>query len=167
MSMEYSDGEFEICTSRYNSCALPFDPTSIEKIILSISDLFDFRVIMSDERAAGALLVTTGLAIAGGLLGRHYGGKIGAAVGGAVGGACGLGVVAVSLRDIWQDIKNKLHELFEIVYDYLAGLGIEDYKYAAMLLTSQSDASTQLAVIVLQTASSVLGKKILSSLTAA
>lgn len=97
MSTDYytdseSDGEYEVC-ARANSCTLPFDPTSIENIILSISDKFDFRVIMSDDRTKGALLVTAGLTIAGGLLGRHYGGKVGAAVGGAIGGACGLGII--------------------------------------------------------------------------
>ena len=81
------------CSSRTTSAALPFDPSSIENVILTISDAFDFRVLMSDERTKGALLVTTGLAIAGGLIGRHYAGKMGAALGGAVGGACGLGIV--------------------------------------------------------------------------
>lgn len=163
-----SDGYDEVCT-RGGSCrsaALPFDPTAIENVILTISDSFDFRVIMSDERAKGALLVTTGLAIAGGLIGRHYGGKIGAAVGGAVGGACGLGIVAVSMRSIWEDIKNKLSELFDIVYDYLAGMGLDDYQRAAMFLTQPGD-KTQLAMVILNTASSILGKKILSSLTPA
>lgn len=93
-----SDNEYEQVCTRGGGCgggsaALPFDPASIENVILSISDSFDFRVIMSDERTKGAFLVTTGLAIAGGLIGRHYGGRIGAAVGGAVGGACGLGIV--------------------------------------------------------------------------
>lgn len=95
--MSFSDSEsesdgYEVCHSRSNSCALPFNPTLLENIILTISDNFDFRVIMSSERAKGALLVTTGLTLAGGLVGRHYGGKIGAAVGGAIGGACGLGI---------------------------------------------------------------------------
>ncbi|KAF9794956.1 hypothetical protein SFRURICE_005191 [Spodoptera frugiperda] len=166
-----SDNEYEQVCTRGGGCgvasaALPFDPASIENVILSISDSFDFRVIMSDERTKGAFLVTTGLAIAGGLIGRHYGGRIGAAVGGAVGGACGLGIVAVSMRSIWQDIKDKLSDLFEMVYDYLAGLGLDDYKRAAMFLTQQGD-KTQLAMLILETASGILGKKILSSITAA
>ncbi|KAJ8709426.1 hypothetical protein PYW07_009252 [Mythimna separata] len=165
------DGYEEVCTRGARACGrsdvtLPFDPSSIENVILTISDMFDFRVIMSDERAKGALLVTTGLAIAGGLIGRHYGGKIGAAVGGAVGGACGLGIVAVSMRSIWEDIRNKLAELFDIVYDYLAGMGLEDYQRAAMFLTQPGD-KTQLAMVILNTASTILGKKILSSLTPA
>lgn len=76
-------------------------------------------------------------------------------------------VSAVSMRDIWQDIKAQLHDLMEIVYDYLAGLGLEDYKRAAMFLTSNSSVSTQLAMLILETTSSVIGKKVLSSLTAA
>lgn len=99
MSCDYSDSdcEYEVCgrrsNSRSNSAALPFDPSAIERVILAISDSFDFRVVMSDERVKGAMLVTTGLALAGGLIGNHYGGKIGAAVGGAIGGACGIGIV--------------------------------------------------------------------------
>lgn len=164
----YSDSdsdEYEVCPMRSNSFGLPFDPSSLENIILLISDNFDFRVILSDERAKSALIVTTGLTLAGGFIGRHYGGKIGAAVGGAIGGVCGLGVVAVSMRDIWEDIKEKLSELFDIVYDYLAGLGLEDYKKAAMFLKNHSGDSQQLAMVIMQTASSVLGKQIMSSLT--
>lgn len=92
----YSDSEseeYEVCPMSSSSCGLPFDPTALENIILTLSDHFDLRVILSDERTKGALLVTTGLTLAGGLIGRHYGGKIGAAVGGAIGGVCGLGIV--------------------------------------------------------------------------
>lgn len=98
--MSYSDSEsdeYEVCPLRSNSCALPFDPASLENIILTICDKFDFRVILSDDRAKGALLVTSGLTLAGGLIGRHYGGKIGAAVGGAIGGVCGLGIVGKTI----------------------------------------------------------------------
>lgn len=70
------------------------------------------------------------------------------------------------MRSIWQDIKDKLSDLFEMVYDYLAGLGLDDYKRAAMFLTQQGD-KTQLAMLILETASGILGKKILSSITAA
>ncbi|XP_063832658.1 uncharacterized protein LOC135081802 [Ostrinia nubilalis] len=170
-SFEYSDTEceYEVCGRRSNSgsAALPFDPSALEKVILTISDSFDFRVVMSDERVKGAMLVTTGLALAGGLIGNHYGGKIGAAVGGAIGGACGIGIVAVSMRDIWEEIKSKLSELFDIVYDYLAGMGLDDYKRAAMFLAQNSGNTTQLASVIAQTASGLLGKRILSSLTAA
>lgn len=74
---------------------LPFDPSSIEKILLMIFDKFNFRMLI-EERTRSAMLVTAGFAIAGGLLGKHVGGKVGAAVGGAVGGACGIGVVGKS-----------------------------------------------------------------------
>ncbi|CAB3233034.1 unnamed protein product [Arctia plantaginis] len=121
---------------------------------------------MNDSRTKGALLVTAGLTIAGGLIGRHYGGKVGAAVGGTVGGALGVGCVIISMRSIWNDIKEKLSELFEIVYDFLAGLGIDDYKNAAKFLT-QNGFNAQLAMVILETASTILGKQILSSLTAA
>ncbi|CAH0731297.1 unnamed protein product, partial [Brenthis ino] len=167
---EYSssdiEGEYDLCCRETGTCGLPFDPTSLENVILSISDKFNFRIILNDSRAKNAILVTTGLTLAGTLIGKHYGGKIGAAVGGAVGGVCGLGIVAVSMRDIWQDIREKLSELFDIVYDYLAGLGINDYKNAAKFLMQDSGTSTQLAMVILQVTSDVLGKKILSSLTA-
>ncbi|XP_059048296.1 uncharacterized protein LOC131843637 [Achroia grisella] len=169
-----SDHDYDTCSvSRSNSCSLPFDPTSIENLILKIADKFDFRVVLNDGRARGALVVTTGLALAGALLGHHYGGKLGEGgrkwggiAGGVVGGACGAGLAAVSMRDIWKDIKFKLSELFDIVYDYLAGLGIDDYKRAAMFLTKNGSVA-DLAMIILKTTSSILGQKILSSLPAA
>ncbi|OWR48764.1 uncharacterized protein LOC116778992 [Danaus plexippus] len=163
-----TENEYDLCCQRGSgTCALPFDPTSIENIILSISDQFNFRILLNDSRVKSAIAITTGLTLAGSLIGKHYGGKVGAAVGGAVGGVCGLGIIAVSMRDIWQDIKGKLSELFDIVYDYLAGLGINDYKMAAKFLMQNSWDSRQLAGIVLQVSSDVLGKKILSSLNAA
>lgn len=70
------------------------------------------------------------------------------------------------MRDVWQDIKGKLAELFDIVYDYLAGLGIDDYKNAAKFLMQNSGNGTQLAMVILQVTSDILGKQILSSLTA-
>ncbi|XP_053613839.1 uncharacterized protein LOC128677186 [Plodia interpunctella] len=165
---DYSDSEeYEVCNLRSNSCGLPFDPTALENIILKISDKFNFRMVLNDERAKTALMVTSGLTLAGTLIGRHYGGKVGAAVGGAVGGACGLGIVVVAMRDIWNDIKEKLSELFDIVYDYLAGLGIEDYRKAALFLAKNATGSSDLALVILETASEILGKKIMSSLSAA
>ncbi|XP_034836123.1 uncharacterized protein [Maniola hyperantus] len=166
-----TENEFEICCRPGGSCSrgpsnLPFDPRSIENLILSISDQFNFRVLLNDSRTKKAVLVTAGLTLAGSLIGKHYGGKAGAAVGGAIGGVCGLGVVVVSMRDIWQDIKEKLWELFDIVYDYLAGLGIEDYKMAAKFLMQNSGHSSQLAMLILQVTSDILGKQILSSLSA-
>lgn len=107
-SFEYSDYECDddMCTRRANSCALPFDPSALENVILTISDSFDFRVVMSDERAKGAMAVTAGLALAGGLIGRHYGGKIGAAVGGAIGGACGIGIVGKFVKTNTNNIAH-------------------------------------------------------------
>ncbi|KAL4719756.1 hypothetical protein ACJJTC_013316 [Scirpophaga incertulas] len=168
-SFDYSDSDsesYEICRrgSDPGSCALPFDPSSLEEIILSISDTFDFRVIMKDERSKTALLLTGGLAVAGGLVGRHYGGKLGAAVGGAIGGACGLGIVAISMREIWIEIKSKLAELYEIVFDYLGGMGLNDYKKAAFFLAKHSS-TTELAQIILSTTATILGKKVFSTLT--
>lgn len=74
------------------SSVLPFNPSSIEEILLMIFDKFNFRVLM-EERTRGAVLITAGFAIAGGIFGKHVGGNVGAAVGGAVGGVCGIGVV--------------------------------------------------------------------------
>lgn len=94
-----SDSEYETDLEVSSSgSGLPFDPTSIENIILLITDKFDFRVVMNDKRVKNTLLVATGLSVAGALIGNHYGGKKGALVGGAVGGVCGLGVVGMYLR---------------------------------------------------------------------
>ncbi|XP_075984917.1 uncharacterized protein LOC142982341 [Anticarsia gemmatalis] len=168
MSFDSDAGDYEHWSDRHASenVALPFDPANIENVILAISDRFDFRVVMNSGQAKQAAMITTGLTIAGGLLGRHFGGKVGAAVGGAIGGVCGVGIVIVSMRSIWEEVRGKLSELFDIVYDYLAGMGLDDYKKAAMFL-AQNGSNTQLAMLVLETASGILGKKILSSLTAA
>lgn len=88
-----SDSEYEVCPRRLNTETLPFDPAAIENFILTISDHFNFRVILRDGRAKRAVLMTAGLTIAGGVVGRHYGGKVGAILGSAVGGACGVGIV--------------------------------------------------------------------------
>lgn len=54
------------------------------------------------------------------------------------------------MRDIWLEIKPKLEELFELVYDYLAGMGIDDYRKAASLVTRSSGDTKQLAMIIMQ-----------------
>lgn len=118
-----SDCEFEVCSRDGRCCGqsngsdaamakLPFDPTSLENLILAISDKFDFRVVLNDERTRGALLMTAGLTIAGGFIGRHYGGKMGAAVGGAIGGACGLGIVGKCFIFLPFITGNKGHTLW-------------------------------------------------------
>lgn len=71
------------------------------------------------------------------------------------------------MRDIWEDVKTRLSELFDVVYDYLAGLGLDDYRKAATFLQNHSGDSEQLAMVIMEIASNILGKKILSSLTAA
>lgn len=68
------------------------------------------------------------------------------------------------MREIWHEIKGKLPELYEIVYDYLAGLGFDDYRKAIKFVL-QSGPTTELAMLILQMTSNALGKKILSSLT--
>lgn len=68
------------------------------------------------------------------------------------------------MRDIWKEIKSKLAELFDVVYDYLAGLGLEDYKKATYFLIQNGSCAQQLGMLILQISTDVLGKKILSSL---
>ncbi|XP_049885738.1 uncharacterized protein LOC126380389 [Pectinophora gossypiella] len=159
-----SDWEMDCCSAQ--GCSrLPFDPTELQDVILSISDRFDFRVIMSEGKAKNALIITTGLTIAGTVIGRRYGGNIGAALGGAMGGACGLGIAAVSMREVWDDVKSKLSELFEIAYDYLAGLGLRDYQAAAALVACGGGDSKHLALLLADMASKLLDKKVVSSIT--
>lgn len=108
-SDDYSDSdteyEFELCCAdgscewgssefaRLAFARLPFDPASIENVILSITDQFNFRVLLNENNVKKAMLITAGLTLAGSLIGKHYGGKAGAMVGGAVGGACSVGVI--------------------------------------------------------------------------
>ncbi|XP_063619152.1 uncharacterized protein LOC134791952 [Cydia splendana] len=168
MSFDSDDDEcagFEFC-SRRNSFpgVLPFDPSSLENLILSIVDKFDFRVLMRNERTRDAALVTAGFALAGGLIGKMYGGRMGAAVGGAVGGACGIGVVAISMREAWKDFRPKLADVFDLVYDYLAGLGIKDYTSAALFLANTNPQTALLAKMILESSSKILGKQLVSNL---
>lgn len=72
----------------------------------------------------------------------------------------------VSLRNAWQDLRAQLSELFDIVYDYLANLEIEDYVQAAMFLAQHVAYKTDLAKLMLEIISGTLGKQVLSSLTA-
>lgn len=69
------------------------------------------------------------------------------------------------MRDVWQEIKGQLAELFDIVYDYLAGLGLDDYTMAAKFLLQHTRNSNQLALLIIQVTSDILGKQILSNLT--
>lgn len=71
----------------------------------------------------------------------------------------------LTMREAWNDIKDQLSELFSIVYDYLANLGVEDYTQAAVFLAQHSSDYKRLALIILQTVSSTLGKQVLSSLS--
>ncbi|XP_047994021.1 uncharacterized protein LOC125232409 [Leguminivora glycinivorella] len=156
---------YEFCSRRSSfPGVLPFDPLSIENLILSVVDKFDFRVMMTNERTRDAILVTAGFALAGGLIGKMCGGRMGAAVGGAVGGACGIGVVAISMREVWKEIRPKFADVFDLVYDYLAGLGIKDYASAAMFLANTNPQTTVLAKMILESSSHILGKQLVSNL---
>ncbi|KAJ2954065.1 hypothetical protein O0L34_g2279 [Tuta absoluta] len=160
-----SSGSGGSSSSGNGSVALPFDPAAIQNVILGLADQFDIRVLFNDKRMNTAMLITSGLALAGSVIGKHYGGNVGAVVGGAVGGACGVGIAAVSLRDVWDDVKNRLWELYEIAYDYMAGMGLRDYQQAASLLINKSGGGqgAQLAQILAQVASTLLKKKVTAS----
>ncbi|XP_061725079.1 uncharacterized protein LOC133531018 [Cydia pomonella] len=165
----YSDDDYcagyEFCSRRSSfPGVLPFDPLSLENLILSMVDKFDFRVLMNNERTRDAMLVTAGFALAGGLIGKMYGGRMGAAVGGAVGGACGIGVVAISMREVWKEVRPKFADVFDLVYDYLAGLGIKDYASAALFLANANPQTTVLAKMILESSSQILGKQLVSNL---
>ncbi|KAI5640314.1 hypothetical protein NE865_07239 [Phthorimaea operculella] len=140
-------------------------PYHHKNIILSLVDKFDIRVLLSDKRMSTAMMITSGLAMAGSVIGKHYGGNMGAVLGGAVGGACGVGIAAVSLRDVWDDVKNRLWELYEIAYDYIAGMGLRDYQQAASILMGKSAGGqgAQLAQILAQVASTLLQNKVTAS----
>lgn len=70
------------------------------------------------------------------------------------------------MRDMWNDLRPKLAEIFDLVYDFLCGLGIDDYNKAATLLSAGNPDLLTLATLVKESSSSILGKKVLSSLPA-
>ncbi|GBP80128.1 hypothetical protein EVAR_55997_1 [Eumeta japonica] len=116
--------------AKYGKSRLHFDVDSLENIILKIGDRYDIKVVMCDEEDSQmrTLLLTSGLALLGGFVGRKLqGGHAGAVVGGAVGAACGLCIAAVSMRNVWQDLKEDSGVLLKRVYKHLLKLNITDY----------------------------------------
>lgn len=85
--------DFEILSPIRSQSQLEFDVNSLEELILKVGDVFKFRLVLGNKNTRNAMCLGTGLAIAGSMIGRHYGGKLGAIIGGTVGGACAVGVV--------------------------------------------------------------------------
>ncbi|XP_023954002.1 uncharacterized protein LOC112057714 [Bicyclus anynana] len=148
----------------YVSTEINFDRRWIEQIILQLVDAFEIRVVWDTE----AKILTGAFALAGVVVGGYAGGRMGAALGAGVGGAAGLGVSAiVSLREIWETVKEKLSELTYIVFNYLRRLDPVDYIHAANVLMACMSSKRELVMTILDFVAHKLGREVLSSITAA
>ncbi|CAH0731298.1 unnamed protein product, partial [Brenthis ino] len=148
----------------YVSPEVNFDQRWIEQIILDLADAFHIRVLWDQDTA----ILTGALAIAGGLVGGYAGGRMGAALGAGIGGATGFGVsTMVSLREIWTIVKEKLKELFYIVFNYLRRLDPIDYVHAFEVLMLCTSSRRELVLTILDFIAHKLGREVFSSLSAA
>ncbi|XP_059045923.1 uncharacterized protein LOC131841616 [Achroia grisella] len=139
-----------------------FNSSAIEDIILKLGDAYKIRIVWNKN----AVIVTTLSAVAGGLVGGYAGGRLGAAIGAGVAGVTGYGVYTyVSLREIWETIKQKLMELLYIVYNYLRRLDVNDYRRAYDVLMASS--KRELVFIILEFITQKLDLQVVSRLTAA
>ncbi|XP_072933097.1 uncharacterized protein [Epargyreus clarus] len=139
-----------------------FDRNWIERIILNLADAFDIRILWDSDK----VFLTGMCAVAGGLLGGYAGGRAGAALGAGLGGAAGLGAATVvSLREIWESVKEKLKELFFIVFNYLRRLDPVDYARAFDILMACTASRRELVFTILDFIAHKLGREVFSSIT--
>lgn len=133
----------------------------IELTILKLVDLFDIRIVWNQD----AIILTGTFAVVGGLMGAYAGGRMGAALGAGIGGAAGYGVsTVVSLREIWSFIKEKLTELYYIVYNYLRRLDPRDCIRAIELLLHCSSSKRELVLTILDFVAHKLDTQVFSTL---
>ncbi|PZC77434.1 hypothetical protein B5X24_HaOG203384 [Helicoverpa armigera] len=138
-----------------------YDRTWVEQIILQLADAFDIRIVW-DSNAA---LLTTVMAVAGGVMGGYAGGRLGAALGAGIGGATGLGVsTVVTLREIWATVKEKLSELLYIVLNYLRRLDPLDYLEAFQILMRCTASRRELVFTIIEFIAQKLNKEVMSNM---
>ncbi|XP_050355085.1 uncharacterized protein LOC126776532 [Nymphalis io] len=138
-----------------------FDQRLIQSIIFNLADEFQIKVSWDKETA----ILTGAFAVAGGLFGGYAGGRMGAALGAGIGAAAG--VAYISLRDIWESVKEKLKELIYIVFNYLRRLDPIDYVRAVEVLMACTSSRRELVYTILDFIADKLGRQVLSSITAA
>ncbi|CAH0760470.1 unnamed protein product [Diatraea saccharalis] len=112
--------------------------------------------------------MTGAMALAGGLLGGYAGGRMGAALGAGIGSATGFGVSSyVTLREIWDTVKEKLKELLYIVFNFLRRLDPVDCVHAFEILMACRNSRRELVFTILEFVAQKLGRNVISSITAA
>ncbi|CAH1636225.1 unnamed protein product [Spodoptera littoralis] len=138
-----------------------FDRVWIEQILLQISDAFEIRIVWDGNAA----LLTTVMAVAGGVMGGYAGGRVGAALGAGIGGAAGFGVsTVVSLRQIWESVKERLNELLFIVFNYLRRLDAVDYMNAFRILMRCMESRRELVFTIVEFIAEKLSTQVMSSI---
>ncbi|XP_026754486.1 protein C19orf12 homolog [Galleria mellonella] len=156
--------EIALQEQSYVGHELGFNSNWIEQILLELADHFDIRIVWDKDTA----VVTAVCTLAGGVIGGYAGGRLGAALGAGIGGATGLGVYTlVSLREIWETVKEKLKELLYIVYNYLRRLDPVDYVRAFEILMACTSSRRELVITILDFITDKLGREVISSITAA
>ncbi|KAL4703927.1 hypothetical protein ACJJTC_010889 [Scirpophaga incertulas] len=143
---------------------LQFNPHWIEQIVLQLADAFDVRVLWNNDTA----IMTGVLAMAGGIVGGYAGGRVGAALGAGLAGATSLGVcILLTLRELWDTVKENLKELLYIVFNYLRRLDPYDYVRAFDILMAGYSSRRELVVIIVDIVAQKLGRQVISAITAA
>lgn len=72
----------------------------------------------------------------------------------------------VTLRELWVTIKDKLQELFYIVYNYLRTLDPIDIMHAFDILMACRASRTELVYNMLEFIAVKLGRQVISTITA-
>ncbi|KAJ8711984.1 hypothetical protein PYW08_008938 [Mythimna loreyi] len=146
----------------YTERELRFNRDWLEQILLQLADVFEIRIVWDNNAA----LLTTALAVAGGVVGGYAGGRLGAAVGAGIGGVAGFGVsTVVSLRELWETVKEQLTELLYIVFNYLRRLDPADYVRAYQILMRCMASRRELVFTMLEFIAEKLSREVLSNVT--
>lgn len=72
----------------------------------------------------------------------------------------------VSLREIWESVKEQLQELIYIVFNYLRRLDPADYVHALNVLMACASSKRELVMTILDFVAHKLGREVVSSITA-
>lgn len=146
----------------YNGGGVNYNLPWLEQALLQISDVFEIRIVWDCETA----VLTSVMAVAGGLIGGYAGGRLGAALGAGIGSATGLTVsTVISLREAWARVKEELQEVLYILYNYLRRLDTTDYLRAFDILMSCASSRRELVFNIVAFIADKLSRDVLSNVS--
>ncbi|XP_075984519.1 uncharacterized protein LOC142982077 [Anticarsia gemmatalis] len=160
LHIERNSTKLNMQIRRYNPQEL-IDTPWLEELLLQFGDVFEIRIVWNRDTA----LLSSILAVAGGLLGGLAGGRVGAALGAGIGGAAGLGVATVvSLREVWESVKEKLKEVLFIILNFLRSLEPHDYVRAVEILMACATSRRELVMTIIEFIAQKLSADVLSNI---